>query len=107
MITLIALAAALGAIAYLLISLVKIVRTCTKALDSVIEEFRLERQILTLQKEIVSSINTQISIQKMMIEKRLEMAMNSISVMKMLQEREKDPKWIQKFDEGRDNAKFN
>lgn len=98
---------AVGTSVYLLVSLIKIVRTCTKAVDLAIEEFRLERQMLNIQKQIVSSINSQIGLQKMLMDKQLTMAINSIQVMRMLHDREQDPQWMQKFEEGRDNAKYN
>lgn len=99
--------AGIVAIGVLLASLIKIVRTCTTAINGVISELRQERQLLNLQKQILSEINAQISLQKMMMDQQLTLAMNSIQSMKMLHEREKDPKWMEKFEAGRDNAQYN
>lgn len=95
------------AIAVLLVTLIKVVKTCVDVLNEVIRDFRLERELLGLQKQIVSQINTQISLQKIIMEEQLTMAMNGLTAMKLLHDREQDPHWVAKFEEGRSNARFN
>lgn len=107
MVSIVLLVVAVGVVGYLLHSLLGIVRTCVQVLNSTITEFRLERELLGLQKQMLTNINTQISLQRVAIEKQLDLAMNSITVMRLLQDKTQDPGWMHKFDEGRDNAKFN
>jgi hypothetical protein len=95
------------AVIFLLVSIVKVVRICTSVLQELIQELRLEQQLLGMQKQIVANINSQIGLQRVIIEKQLEMAMNSITAMKLLQDKEQDPRWMDKFHDGRNNAKFN
>ena len=107
MLTYLALGAAVGTVGYLLLSIVRITGRCLKAIDEVLKEFRLENQMLGLQKQIVSEINHQISLQRVIIDKQLTMAMNTVKVMQMMRDKEKDPEWMDRFHQGRDNAKNN
>lgn len=95
------------AVGFLLVSLIKVVKLCTSTIQDLILELRLEKQFVSLQKQIVSEINLQIGLQRQLMDKQLAIVMNSITAMKLMVEKESDPKWIQKFNEGRDNARFN
>lgn len=76
-------------------------------LRGLIKELRDERELVALQKEIVAITAQQISIQRSMIDKRYEMVANGITIMKLMAERQADPVWMKKFDEGRGNSQFN
>jgi hypothetical protein len=76
-------------------------------LRGLIKDLRDEREMVTLQKKIVTLSIEQVALQRSMIDKRYEMVANSIATMKLLAERHADPVWMNKFEEGRDNARFN
>lgn len=88
-------------------TLLDVVKAVKKELFLVVEEFRLERESLRLQKEILAVYQLQMHTQNALLEQKIAMAMNSVNIMKMMAERAHDPKWVAKFDEGRDNAKYN
>ena len=107
MVTAILALGALGATAVLLYGVIRVTKVCMGALQDILEEIRLERKLLGLQKELVSQINQQITLQRTIIERQLTLAMNAIMSMKLLIEKENDPLWVDKFNEGRDNARWN
>ena len=89
------------------ISVVYVTKKCISTLRDVIDEFRMEQKILGLQKQILTNVKEQIGLQQEIIEKQLKMAMNTIKVMELMKNKEKDPAWMDKFHQGRDNAKNN
>lgn len=107
MLTLIASVIAGGLVGYLVINIIKITGRCLKALDEVVDDLRLENKLLGLQKQIVSEINSQITLQRLIIDKQVTLAMNTVKVMQLLRDKEKDPKWMDDFHQGRDNARNN
>jgi len=76
-------------------------------LKGLVKELRDEREIVGLQKQIVGLTAQQIAIQRSMIDKRYEMVANGLTVMRLMVERQSDPKWMDKFNSGRENAKYN
>ena len=79
----------------------------SKLLRGLIAELRHEREMVGLQKQIIGLTAEQISIQRSMIDKKIEMVTNGLTVMKLMADRKDDPAWMKKFDEGRENAQYN
>ncbi len=96
-----------GGVAYVAIQMVRMVRRYKAAMENVIAQYQLERQLLTLQKQIVEQIHAQTVLQCQLIETKIAMAMNTITAAQLLRDKQNDPEWAQQFDAGRSNAQFN
>jgi hypothetical protein len=79
----------------------------SKVLRTLIAELQSEREIVGIQKQIVGLTAQQVALQRSMIDTRYEMLSKGITVMRLMAERQSDPKWMDKFNEGRENAKYN
>ena len=101
------LAASLLCVALLVVGTLYFLAVVRGILKGLIGELRSEREIVGLQKTIIGLTAEQIAIQRSMIDKRCQMVENGLTIMRLMVERQSDPKWMDKFNEGRDNAKNN
>lgn len=94
-------------IGLLVLGVIVFLRRVSRVLTGLLTDIQNERTMVGLQKTIVGITAEQIAIQRSMIDKKIEMVNNGITVMKLMVERQSDPKWMKKFEEGRENAKNN
>lgn len=95
------------AVAILICGILYFLGMVSGVLRNLIKELREERELILLQKQIVSLTAKEVAIQRSLIDKRYEMMVNTLTMMKLIADKQADPVWAKKFDEGRENSKWN